>query len=42
MFIVKIWAGLANQMFQYALYKSLAENGSKVFIDKSSFKYKVT
>ena len=37
MFIVKIWAGLANQMFQYAFYKSLLKSNKKVFVDNTSF-----
>lgn len=37
MFIVKIKAGLANQMFQYAFYKSLKENKYKVFGDQGAF-----
>ena len=37
MFIVKIKAGLANQMFQYAFYKSLMENNHKVFVDQGAF-----
>lgn len=33
MLVIKIWAGLANQMFQYALYKSLIASGKTAFID---------
>ena len=37
MFIVKIWAGFANQMFQYAFYKSLLSNGKIALVDNNSF-----
>ena len=37
MFIVKLWAGFANQMFQYALYRSLKDKGKNAFVDTGSF-----
>jgi hypothetical protein len=37
--IVKILGGLGNQMFQYAFYKSLLKEYSKVKADISDFKY---
>jgi hypothetical protein len=37
MLIVKIYAGLANQMFQFALYKSLLDKGAPAFTDTNSF-----
>jgi hypothetical protein len=37
MVIVKIWAGLANQMFQYALYRSFKEKGKSAFVDTGTF-----
>lgn len=37
MIIVKVWAGLGNQMFQYALYKSLQQRGLEAKLDKSYF-----
>jgi hypothetical protein len=40
MFIVKVWAGYANQMFQYALYKSLLSEGKSVYVDTDTFKPK--
>ena len=35
MFIVRITAGLGNQMFQYALYRALIEQGKEVYLDIS-------
>jgi len=37
MLIVKIYAGLANQMFQYALYKSLLSSNKTALTDTNSF-----
>ena len=37
MLIVKLYGGLANQMFQYSLYKSLLHNGYEVYTDTLSF-----
>ena len=37
MLIVKIHGGLANQMFQYALYKSIMKKGNKVYCDSTTF-----
>lgn len=37
MIVVKIIGGLGNQMFQYALYRSLKEKGKEAKIDISSF-----
>ena len=37
MIIVRIIGGLGNQMFQYALYKSLEQKGKEVKIDISGF-----
>lgn len=39
MLIIRIQGGLGNQMFQYAIYKSLMANGKKVYIDKTYFNY---
>jgi Glycosyl transferase family 11 len=39
MLIVRLQGGLGNQMFQYALYKSLEMSGAKVKLDKSYFSY---
>lgn len=37
MFIIKISAGLANKMFQYAFYKSVANKGIIAYTDSISF-----
>jgi len=37
MIIVKIYAGLGNQMFQYALYKSLLSCQKEIYTDSTSF-----
>ncbi|MEI9933483.1 MAG: alpha-1,2-fucosyltransferase [Ferruginibacter sp.] len=37
MVIVKLWGGLGNQLFQYALYLSYKEKGVKSKLDKSFF-----
>lgn len=39
MIIVKITGGLGNQMFQYALYRSLLSRGKNVKLDVSDYKY---
>lgn len=38
MIVVKIEGGLANKMFQFALYKAIAQHSDDVYIDESSFK----
>ncbi len=37
MLIVRIFGGLGNQMFQYALYKALRERGIEAYVDLSWF-----
>ena len=37
MIIIRLMAGLGNQMFQYALYRSFEAKGRDVFIDESWF-----
>ena len=39
MIIVRLQGRLGNQMFQYALAKSLQEQGKEVYIDSSMLKY---
>ena len=37
MIIVRVTGGLGNQMFQYAMYKSLEKKGKLVKLDSKSF-----
>ena len=37
MIIVKVTGGLGNQMFQYAMYKSLEKKGKHVKLDSTSY-----
>ena len=37
MIVVKIWAGLANKMFQYSLYLTLKNRGLKVCCDSKTY-----
>jgi len=39
MIIVKVWGGLGNQLFLYALYRGLQENGKEAKLDISSYKF---
>lgn len=38
MVIVRVLGGLGNQLFQYALYRSLQESGRAVYLDMSAFR----
>ena len=40
MIIVKVWGGLGNQIFIYAMYRGLKERGKEIKLDISSYKYK--
>ncbi len=39
MIIVKVWGGLGNQIFLYALYRGLQESGREAKLDISSYRY---
>ena len=40
MIVIRLSFGLANQMFQYALYLSFKNKGHDVYLDSSSFRPK--
>lgn len=39
MVIIKVWAGLGNQMFQYALYREFASRGLDVYLDANWYNH---